>query len=410
MANVTYPQMIAAFKSWYGQNKTRPSKTVEIDGQAAVRKSSVGEMVTAGLTQLAVFAATAGFDFIKGGDAGFNKFLEGLPKEIAEPAKALKENAGKLYDDFKAGIGSLIPAGGNLAQFASTLESGLSAVSENFINPLGNIFTGFKDALTGDASTLQNLSAVYSLQDSNLASLLAQSAGKLGTGISNIIDNAKAWTDEITLGSEYTLKDIFDTVNNGHSTFMATYLGIGEVPSLTDLAGTLVKEDLINDFTGAKQREEEAALKLRQAAAIKFPTIPTEEGAPAANPDIALLENTDYAVSNLSPSEQAAILAEYNQRVDIFQAAMDDLEAASNAIAIQVQTDQQNGLLIQKAQSAVENIGTLAQDYNNITDPDQKALFEKVMKPDVLDATKKIAPIMNLDVTVTIPTVPTNNT
>ena len=50
MAGVSYPQMIAAFKTWYGQNKTQPSNSVEIDGQPAVRKSSFGEMLQAGLT------------------------------------------------------------------------------------------------------------------------------------------------------------------------------------------------------------------------------------------------------------------------------------------------------------------------------------------------------------------------
>lgn len=406
--------MIAAFKTWYGQNKTRPSQTVQIDGQNAVRKSSFGEMIAAGLTALATFAATSGFEFIKGGPEGLTKFLDSVPKEIGEPAKALVASAGKVYDDFKAGINAIIPPGsaGNLAAFKDEISGAATSLSENFINPVGEIFTGFKAALTGDASVLNQLNAVYYLQDNALASAFASGAAALGTGISNVIDSAKAWTDEITLGNEITLKDLFQTVNNAPTNFMATYLGIGEVPSLSDLAGTLIKEDLIKDYTGAKEKEVKAALELRQAAAIKFPTVTIDvEGVPttSVNPDIATLQALGIESSTLSPAEQAAILLEYDDRISSYTAALADLGLASDAIKEQVRTDQTNVLLSQKAQAAVDNVGVVASEYNSITDPEQRAIYERTLKPAVLATTKQIAPLMDtvLAGSSPFPTVPT---
>jgi hypothetical protein len=411
-AQVTYPQMIAAFKTWYGQNKTRPSSTVQVDGQDAVRKSSFGEMIASGLTSLAVFAAGASFDFIKGGPAGLDKFLDTIPKEIAEPAKALVASAGKVYDDFKDGINSVIPAGSSIETFRDAIGGVGTSISENFINPLGDVFTGFKDALTGDATTLNNLNAIYTLQDNTLAAALASGASSLGTGISDVIDSAKAWTDEITLGEDFTLKDAFQAVNDAPTNFMATYLGIGEVPALTDLVGTLVREDLISDYTGAKTAEEKAALELRQAAAIKFPTYTADvEGVPTTlvNPDIAALSALGIETATLSPSEQAAILLEYDERITSYTTALADLGLASDAIKDQVLSDKRNVVLGQKAQSSVDNIGVVASEYNSIKDPEQRAIYERTLKPEVLATTKQIAPLMDtvLASSSPFPTIPT---
>lgn len=411
-AQVTYPQMIAAFKTWYGQNKTRPSSTVQIDGQNAVRKSSFGEMIAAGLTSLAVFASTAGFEFVTGGSEGLNKFLDSVPKEIAEPAKALVASAGKVYDDFKAGIDAIIPAGGDVGAFKDAISGAATSLSENFINPLGEVFTGFKAALSGESYVLQNLSTIYTLQDNTLAAALASGAESLGTGISNIIDSAKAWTDEITLGSDFTLKDAFQSVNDAPTNFMATYLGIGEVPKLTDFVGTLVKEDLVKDYSGAKEAEKKAALELRQAAAIKFPTVSIDvEGVPTTvvNPDIATLQSLGIETGTLSPAEQAEIIAAYDERITSYQSALDDLNLASNAIKEQVRSDQQNVVLNQKAQASVDNIGVVASEYNSIKDPEQRAIYERTLKPSVLATTKQIAPLMDTVLTSSspFPTVPT---
>ena len=411
-AQVTYPQMIAAFKTWYGQNKTRPSSTVQIDGQNAVRKSSFGEMIAAGLTSLATFAATAGFEFVSGGTEGLNKFLDSVPKEIAEPAKALVASAGKVYDDFKAGIDAIIPAGGDVGAFKDAISGAATSISENFINPLGDIFTGFKAALTGDATVLGDLNAIYTMQDSTLAAAFASGASALGTGISDVIDSAKAWTDEITLGSDFTLKDAFQSVNDAPSNFMATYLGIGEVPKLTDFVGTLVKEDLINDYTGAKEKEAKAALELRQAAAIKFPTVTIDvEGVPTSsvNPDIAVLQSLGIETDGLSPAEKAVILAAYDERITSYESALEDLNLASDAIKDQVRSDQQNVVLNQKAQASVDNIGIVASEYNSIKDPEQRAIYERTLKPSVLATTKQIAPLMDtvLASSSPFPTVPT---
>ena len=410
-AQVTYPQMIAAFKTWYGQNKTRPSRTVQVDGQDAVRKSSFGEMIAAGLTSLAVFASTAGFEFVTGGSEGLNKFLDSVPKEIAEPAKAMVASAGKVYDDFKAGIDAIIPSGGDVGAFKDAISGVGTSLSENFINPLGEVFTGFRAALTGDASTLNGLVPLYTLQDNTLAAALASGAASLGTGISNVIDSAKAWTDEITLGSDFTLKDAFQSVNDAPSNFMATYLGIGEVPKLTDFVGTLVKENLVNDYSGAKEAEKKAALELRQAAAIKFPTVSIDvEGVPTTvvNPDIATLQALGIETGSLSPAEQAAILLEYDNRISSYTAALADLGLASNAIRDQVRSDQQNIVLSQKAQASVDNIGVVASEYNSITDPEQRAIYERTLKPAVLATTKQIAPLMDtvLASSSPFPTVP----
>jgi hypothetical protein len=413
--NITYPEMIAAFKLWYGQNKTRPSPTVQIDGQDSVRKSSFGEMIVAGLTALATFAATAGFEFVTGGAEGLNKFLDSVPKEIAEPAKALVASAGKVYDDFKAGIDAFLPPGSDIADFKDAIGSVGTSISENFINPLGEVFTGFRAALSGDASTLNGLVPLYTLQDNTLAAALASGASSLGTGISDIIDSAKAWTDEITLGNSFTLKDAFQTVNDAPTNFMATYLGIGEGPALSDLVGTLVKTDLIDSYTGAKDKEKAAALELRQAAAIKFPTVTIDvEGVPTSitNPDIAALASLGIETASLSLAEKAAILLEYDERINTYTSALEDLGLTSDAIKDQVRADQQNILLSQKAQTSVDNIGAVASEYNSITDPEQRAIYERTLKPTVLATTKQIAPLMDaaLSGNSPFPTVPSDVT
>jgi hypothetical protein len=228
----------------------------------------------------------------------------------------------------------------------------------------------------------------------------------------NIIDGAKAWTDEVTLGSNFTLKDAFQAVNDAPTNFMATYLGIGEVPSLTDFVGTLVKEDLIADYSGAKEAEKKAALELRQAAAIKFPTVSIDvEGVPTTvvNPDIAALQALGIETSTLSLAEKAAIEAEYTERIDSYTAALADLGLASNAIKDQVRSDQQNVLLSQKAQASVDNIGGVASEYNSIKDPEQRAIYERTLKPAVLATTKQIAPLMDtvLASSSPFPTIPT---
>lgn len=409
MATVTWPVMIAAFKEWYGQNKTRPSPTVEIDGQPAVRKSSLGEMIQAGLTQLVTLAVTAGFDFLTSGTEGLNKFIEGLPPGLKEPVTALRENAGTLYDDFKSTINTILPSGSNMTAFSNAFESTITGVKDNFINPIGDALTSARAVLTGDANTLQGLKLLYDSQDPTLSSLFFNGAEKLGTGIHGILGSAKSWTDSITLGSgDISLSDIFNKVNNGHSEFMAKYLGIGEVPSLTSLAGTLVREDLIADWSGAKEKEEQAKMKLRQAAAIKFPEVTIDvEGIPTlvTNPDIAVLATTEYSISNLTQAEKDAIEAQYNSLLTGYQTALNDLEIASDAIQEQVDTDKRNNVLVSKAEAAVESIASVANSLNAYSDPAQRALYEKTIKPEALEAAKKIAPIMNITAG-NIPSVP----
>jgi hypothetical protein len=387
MGNVTYPQMIKAFKTWYGQNKTRPSKSVEIDGQSAVRKSSFGEMLVTGLTQLGIQAALSGFEFIKGGTEGLNKFLDTLPKEIAEPARSLAKSAGDAVNGLKSGLGSLIPEGGALGTFKSLLDSGLQNVGDNFINPIAGTLVTVRNAFTGDVVKLGQLQTLY---QGELGTVFGDGVFKLGQAISGAIDTAKNWSDELTLGTgEFTLTDAFDLVNNSSNQFMSKFLGIGDVPTLSSIAGTLVKTDLIDNLIGAKDREQEAQLNLRKAAAIAFPTLFDEFGDPYTNPEIAELK-----IGELSLAEQAELVSKIEQYKIEFQSAIEEVESASTAIRQQIQTDQQNILIATAAQQAVDSLGSLANTYVSITDAEQRALFERTLKPAALETTKLIAPLI----------------
>ncbi len=390
MANVTYPQMIAAFKTWYGQNKTRPSPTVEIDGQPAVRKASFGEMVQAGLTQLATEAAAGGFEFLKGGPEGLNKFLETLPKEIAEPAKKLAETAGEAVNSFKGTVDGLIPEGGNLSAFKGAFEDTLKSINNNFINPLGDTFSGVRDALSGDASKLAGLQALYA-NDSSLSGLFGQGVTKLGTIVTGAVDGAKAWTDELTLGTgDVSLGDIFGVVNNSSTEFMAKYLGIGEVPSLTGLIGTIAKPELVDNLLQTKKKEEAAELNLRKAAALKFPTVPDEFGSlTLPNPEISAL-----GLDTLPQAEKDAILANFNNYVVEFDEALSEVEAAGIALKQQVQTDQKNVLITMQASSVVDSYGSVANTLLSVTDPAQRAILESTIKPSVRDVSTSLVPVL----------------
>ncbi len=392
--------MIAAFKLWYGQNKTRPSPTVEIDGQPAVRKSSLGEMIQAGLIQLATFAATAGFEFATGGVEGFNKFVEGLPAELKAPVEALTKQAGELYKDFKEGIDALIPPNSALSEFKDALEGAYGAIKENLINPIADTAVAARAALTGDAATLSNLQTVYANSSNPLVTVFTNGASTLGTKLYDAFGSLKDWTDELVLGDDFTLRDVLSYVNDAPTKFMATYLGIGEVPSLTTLAGSLVRQDLIENWSKTKEKEAEANLKLRQAAAIKFPDITIDvDGVPTVitNPDIAVLDQTEnYKVSSLTQAQKNAIEAQFNSLLTSYETVISELDVIGDEIVDQIKTDQQNIVLVTKAQYAVESLGSIANDLNNITDPVQKALYEKTIKPEVLADAKKLAPIMDI--------------
>jgi hypothetical protein len=404
MANVSYPQMIAAFKTWYGQNKTRPSKSVEIDGQPAVRKSSFSEMIVAGLTQLGFQALQGGFEFLKGGTEGLNKFLDTLPKEVAEPARALATSASDAVNTIKTGINDLIPPGGDLAEFKTTVENGLQSVTTNFINPISDTLTAVKASFTGDVAKLTELKNLYSGSDSQLSTLLQTGATNLGSAVGGAIDKAKAWSDELTLGTgDFSLTDAFEMVNNSSTELLSKVFGVIDTPSLTTIVGTLAKDNLMTDLVTANQKKEEAKENLRKAAAIKYPEITIDlEGVPTTipNPEIALLD-----IDSLSLAEKNAILANYDTYLEEFETALDDVETATESIRTQVQTDQQNIVLTMTAQNSFDNIGSVASTYNSITDPEQKALFEKTINPTVRDTAKSVAPLMEQSVTVQIPPV-----
>jgi hypothetical protein len=393
MANVTYPQMIAAFKTWYGQNKTRPSNSVEIDGQPAVRKSSFGEMLQAGLTQLGIQAALGGFEFIKGGTAGLNKFLDTLPKELSEPARALAKSAGDAVNSLKTGIDGLIPEGGNLAAFKTTVEGGLQSVTDNFINPIGDVLDGAKAALNGDISKLSGLQALYA-DDPSLSGQFGAGLTKLGSVVTGAIDKAKGWSNELTLGTgDFKLTDAFDIVNSSHTKFMAEYLGIGDVPTLTSLVGTLARPDLYKDLVEAKDQLEKELLNLRKSSALKYPVVNIDDGLggtiPTTNPEIA-----ELGLNSLSLADQAVLIDSFDFFKEQFDAAAASVETAGNAIKLQVQSDQQNILVSLKAQNSLDDIGLISNTYVGITNPEQKALFESTVKPDILETTKAVAPLI----------------
>jgi hypothetical protein len=384
--------MIAAFKTWYGQNKTRPSNSVEIDGQPAVRKSSFGEMLQAGLTEIGIQAALGGFEFIKGGPAGLTKFLDTLPKELSEPAKALAKSAGGAVDSLKTGLDGLIPEGGSLAAFKTTVENGLQSVTNNFVNPISDVLGGAKDALNGDISKLSGLQSLYA-NDPTLSGKFGAGVTKLGSAVTGAIDKAKSWSDELTLGTgDFKLTDAFDVVNSTHTKFMAEYLGIGDVPTLTSLVGTLAKPGLYKDLVDAKDQLEKELLNLRKSAALKFPvvSIPDGEGTiSVTNPEIA-----ELGLNTLSLAEQTALIDNFDFFKEQFDAATASVETAGTAIALQVQSDQQNILVSLKAQSSLDDIGSISNTYVGITDPAQRALFESTVKPDILETTKAVAPLI----------------
>ena len=396
MAGVSYPQMIAAFKTWYGQNKTRPSNSVEIDGQPAVRKSSFGEMLQAGLTQLGIQAALGGFEFIKGGPAGLTKFLDTLPKELSDPAKALAKSAGGAVDSLKStltGPGGLIQEGGNLAAFKTAVEGGLQSVTDNFINPISDVLSGAKDALNGDISKLSGLQSLYA-NDPTLSGKFGEGLAKLGTVVTGAIDKAKGWSDELTLGTgDFKLTDAFDVVNSSHTKFMAQYLGIGDVPTLTSLVGTVARPDLYKDLVDAKDQFEKELLNLRKSSALKYPTVYIDDGmggtTPMTNPEIA-----ELGLNTLSPADQAVLIDSFDFFKEQFDAAAASVETAGDAIASQVQSDQQNILVSLKAQNSLDDIGSISNTYVGITDPEQRALFESTVKPDILETTKAVAPLI----------------
>jgi hypothetical protein len=401
---VNYALMIATLKKWYGENKTRPSKSVEIDGQPAVRKSSFSEMIVSGLTQLGFQAALGGFEFLKGGTEGLNKFLGTLPKELADPAKALAKSAGDAVETVKTGINELIPPGGNLAEFKTTIENGLQSVTTNFINPINDTLTAVKASFTGDVNKLTELKNLYSGSDNQLSTLLQTGATNLGSAVSGAIDKAKAWSDELTLGTgDFSLTDAFEMVNNSSTELLSKVFGIVDAPTLTTIVGTLAKNNLMTDLVTANEKKEEAKENLRKAAAIKYPTITIDvEGVPTtiANPEIELL-----GINSLSLAEKNTILGNYDTYLQEFETALNDVNTATEAIKTQVQTDQQNIVLTMAAQNSVDNIGTVASTYNSITDPEQKALFETTINPTVRDTTKLVAPLLEQSVTVQIPPV-----
>ena len=397
MAGVSYPQMIAAFKTWYGQNKTRPSKSLIIDGQAAIRKASFGEMLQAGLTELGIQAALGGFEFLKGGPEGFDKFLSSLPKEVSEPAKALSKSAGDAVTSLKStltGPDGLIPPGGNLAAFKTTVEDGLTSVTNNFINPISDVLSGTKDALNGDITKLSGLQSLYA-GDTSLSGVFGDGVTNLGIAVTGAIDKAKAWSDELTLGSgDFSLTDAFDVINSQHTKFMAQYLGIGDVPTLTSLVGTIARPDLYKDLVDAKDQLEEELLNLRKSAALKYPEIfiPDGEGGTRSEPNPEIAE---LGLDDLPLPEQTALIDNFDFFKEQYESALTQVDSASNAIQTQVQSDQQNILITLKAQSSLDDLGSISNTYVGITDPAQRALFESTVKPDILETTKSLAPLIS---------------
>ena len=352
---VEYPVVIAAIKEWIGKHKTMPDPGVEIGDQPAVRKASGSEMLSAAFKELGTLAVTGGFNFATGGTEGFNKFFDSLPPALKEPLGALKDTFGNLT--------SSIPGSG-------TFTDALSSIKENFINPIGDSLTSFKTAVLGDSSSLTSLAQTYETTDPSVSSWLTSASTTLGTTVKNAIDSAKSWSDNLSLGgtyvngvwepSSFTLTDAISATNNAGRDFLSKYAGITEAPTLTDLTGTLVKDNLINDLSSKLSIE-----RLAREKDLSDPTI-----------------NVDTGKTNLQEHQQAVA----------------EVEEAALALQEEVDRNKENVARMLQQDSALDGIASVTNTLNGIQDEEAIALYKKTINPNLLNTAEKLQPLMAVTV------------
>lgn len=352
---VEYPVVIAAIKEWIGKHKTMPDPGVEIGDQPAVRKASGAEMLSAAFAELATLAVSGGFEFATGGMEGFDKFFDTLPDALKEPLSALKTTFGDLT--------SSIPGSG-------TFTDALTSIKENFINPIGDSLTTFKTAVLGDSSGLTSLAQSYEITDPSVSTWLTSAASTLGTTVKTAIDSAKSWSDNLSLGgtyvngvwepSNFTLTDAISATNNAGRDFLSKYAGITDAPTLTDLTGTLIKDNLVNDLSSKLSLE-----RLARQKDLSDPTI-----------------NVDTGKTNLQEHQQAVA----------------DVEEAALALQAEVDRNKENVARMLQQDSALDGIANVTNTLNGIQDEEAIALYKKTINPNLLNTAEKLQPLMAINV------------
>lgn len=331
---VSYPQVIMAIKTWMGNHKTTPSPSSQIDGKDAVRKSGGMDYLRAAISDGISMAVSAGLSFTTGGTEGVGKYLDSLPPTVKEPILALKDSVGKMT----SGI-----------SFPDGIESSFKSFSTTFINPISESIQEFKTGFSLSASNLDTLSSTYSQSDAAISASLSSYSTKFGTVVGQALDNAKAWSDSLTLGTgDYTLTNAFSDVNDSSAKFLENYVGITEAPKLTDLVGIIAKEELITRLDTAVSLEKEAR-------------------------DKDLTDPENFAAWEIAAEEVV-------QAAEAFQTEVDNNQAAINSLVYQ--------------QTVLDSIGQVANTHSQLTDPDQIALYESVLHPNVKDTTRQFSTLM----------------
>jgi hypothetical protein len=188
----------------------------------------------------------------------------------------------------------------------------------------------------------------------------------LGTTVKNAIDSAKSWSDNLALGGSYvngvwtpssfTLTDAISATNNAGRDFLSKYAGITEAPSLTDLTGTLVKDNLVNDLSSKLSIE-----RLARAKDLSDPTI-----------------NAGTGKTNLEEHQQAVA----------------DVEEAALAIQAEVDRNKENVARMLQQDSALDGIASVTNTLNGIQDEEAIALYKKTIAPGLLNTAEKLQPLM----------------
>jgi hypothetical protein len=330
---VEYPQVIMAIKQWMGNHKTTPSPSCQIDEKDAVRKSGGMDYLRAAISDGISFAVSAGLSFTTGGTEGVGKYLDSLPPAVKEPILALKDSFGKIT----GGLGS------------TTIGESFKSFSGTFINPIAESLEGFKAGLQLSSDNLDSLKTFYS-QDPTISAALDSASVSFGSTVKTAMDAAKSWSDSITLGTgDYTITNAINDVNDSSSKFLENYVGITKAPALTDLVGIVAKQELITTMDSALIKEEEARAK-----------------------DLTIPEN--FAAWEIARDEVFASAEAIQQEVDDNQAAI--------ASMLQQQT-------------VLDSIGQVASAHSQLTDPDQLALYESILHPNVKDTARQFSTLLS---------------
>jgi galactitol-specific phosphotransferase system IIB component len=309
------------------------------------------------LGEIISFAATAGLNFAVGDTAGLNKLVDELPEGFKGPLMSVVDSVSELKNAVFGQDG--VPTGG-------------------FTNPFGEIIDGFKSGLEGAGTNLSALSDLAAGSDPSITQYLTSAATSAGGFMKDTMDAMKSWTDEITLGvvtdpdaTPFKLTDAFAAINNS-STKALELIGITQVPSLTDLCGTFVKDELRTNFESAFSKE----LVSRANLTDLMPVSPGEGQPPPP----------------MSTEAQAAFEA---WKVDF-----EEVQAAAAAINTQITTDKATVASLNKQNSALDIITTTSATMNSLDDPEHKALYASTLGTNLKDVTTKLAPLMTPTITV----------